>query len=97
MRQKNELKTFDKKTIAEIQEKYRATYENIDDKPKEISFIELEREKTKNHQMLMKYKKLLDSGKIKEEDIPDEYVEKLRKIYEQEIISLNKNIKKLSK
>lgn len=94
MKNKSELKSFDKKAINKIQKNYKANYESLLDKPKEVSSAEMQREKLEKHKIMMNYKRMLDVGKIKEEDIPSEYVEELRKVYEREIIDLKRKIEK---
>ena len=96
MKNKSELKLFDKKTISKIQKNYKANYESLLDKPKEVSTAKIQREKLEKHKIMMNYKRLLDLGGIKEEDIPSEYVEELRKVYEREIIDLKRKIEKAS-
>ena len=96
MKNKSELKLFDKKTISKIQKNYKANYESLLDKPKEVSAAKIQREKLEKHKIMMNYKRLLDLGGIKEEDIPSEYVEELRKVYEREIIDLKRKIEKAS-
>lgn len=96
MKNKSELKSFDKKAINKIQKNYKANYESLLDKPKEVSAAEIQREKLEKHKIMMNYKRLLDLGEIKEEDIPSEYVEELRKVYEREIIDLKRKIEKAS-
>lgn len=96
MKNKSELRLFDKKSISKIQKNYKANYESLVDKPKEVSSAEMQREKLERHKIMMNYKRMLDLGEIKEEDIPREYVEELRKVYEREIIDLKRKIEKAS-
>ena len=85
---KKELEKFDKKTINEIQSKYRIIKKNS----KSNYFDDL-RQKTEIYQKALFYKKQLDAGKIEEKDIPSEYVEEIRKIYYDEINKLKILIK----
>ena len=81
---KRELENFNEKEIKEIYENYK-----VRKKLKRNSNFRSDlRKKTKYHENLLHYKNLLDSGKIKEEDIPKEYFEDLRKLYYEEIAEL---------
>lgn len=85
----NELEKFDKKRIKNIQEKYKVT--KID-KVKHNYFDKLKAD-TKRYQKVIFYMESLDNKKIREEDIPSEYIEEIRERYCEEIRRLERMIK----
>ena len=90
---KYELLIFNKNKVKYIQKKYKVEPQKDETKQeKSLSFIEQERIKLETHKKLLAYQNALDEGKIKEEDIPIEYVEKLRKLYEDEIEKIQKKV-----
>lgn len=86
---KSELEIFDAKIVKKIHENYKVVVKN----KRASKFLNELKDSAKQHEKLLYYKNLLDNGKIKEEDIPQEYVEELRVLYYQEIAELKRKLK----
>lgn len=91
---KYELMKFDKKQIKNIHENFKVEVCKNENSKTEKTFIEEECEKNIRYQKLLKLKAELDSGKLQEKDIPDEYIEDLKKLYEDKIRELSRKIEK---
>lgn len=90
---KEEIQRLDKKKIEYIQKKYKVNrcYKVDSNLKNEM------REQFQRYKMILFYKEGLDSGNIKEEDIPIEYVEEIRKLYQEGILEIQRKIKLLIK
>ncbi len=91
---KYELMKFNKKEVKYIQENFKADIPKYKQEKIEKSFIEEGREKSLKYQKLLKLKDALDSGNLKGEEVPAEYKEDLKKIYEEKIKELYRKVKK---
>lgn len=89
---KYELMKFDKKQVKYIHENFKVEVCENKVAKTEKTFIEEEREKIFKYKELLKLKSELDSDKIQEKDIPDEYVEDLKKMYEDKIKELYRKL-----
>lgn len=92
-----ELETFTVKKIKKIQKKYKHKGdEGINNKEeKEYSkYVESLRNETEKYTNAMIYKNKFDNFEIEEKDIPDEFVEIIRKKYLEDINKLEKQSKK---
>lgn len=84
---------FNKKQVKYIQKNFGVETSKSKQEKVEKTFIEKEREKNIKYQKLLSLKEGLDSGKLKEKDIPTEYIEDLKKIYEDKIKELYRKSK----
>ena len=90
---KYELMKFDKKQVKYIQKNFEVKTSKSKQEKVEKTFIEEEREKNIKYQKLLSLKEGLDSGKLKEKDIPAEYIKDFKKIYEDKIKELYRKSK----
>lgn len=89
---KYELQVFNKNKIESIQKKYNVEISRNKEEQNEESYIEKERKKVERHKKILEYKDAFDNEKIKEEDIPEEFKEELRKLYTEKIKEVQRKI-----
>ena len=82
---KKEIQEFNKDTIERIQKEFCVQKES-----KKLNYFEELKHKTDIYIKASEYKEKLDKGIIKEEEIPKEYIEEIRKIYYEELSKLKK-------
>lgn len=87
---KSELLKFDKKKVEYIKKKYSITPNNESKVAEHLSNSDILRKQLEKHKKLLAYMKALDDNRIKEEDIPDEYIGDLKKLYVEKILKLKK-------
>lgn len=87
---KYELEKFHERKIKEIQDKYKNTEKK---KVKESSVFDKLRKETEQYQKALLLKNKFENKEISEDEIPDEFKDVIRKIYNEKINILNHRIK----
>lgn len=78
---KKEIQKINKASIERIQKEFGVKKES-----KDFNYFNKLKQKTDIYLKALEYKEKLDEGIIKEEEIPKEYIEEIRKIYYKEIL-----------
>ena len=89
---KYELEDFSKNRIKKIQKNFLKEKEITKEETKTQNFLEEERERTRRHNTLIVYQRKLDNKEIEEKDIPEEYVEDLKKLYNDKIDNIKRKL-----
>lgn len=88
---KYELEKFHERKIKEIQDKYKNTEKK---KVKESSEFDKLRKETEQYQKALLLKNKFENKEISEDEIPDEFKDMIRKIYNEKINILKHRLKK---
>ena len=89
---KYELEDFSKNRIKKIQKNFLKEKEITKEETKTQNFLEEERERTRSQNKLIVYQRKLDNKEIEEKDIPEEYVEDLKKLYNDKIDNIKRKL-----